>query len=145
MNGLQAVVFCLDGERHALLASAVERVVRTVEITALPGAPEGVLGVIDVGGRLLPVLDLRRRLERPPRDQAASDQLMIVDTGSCRVVLPIEEVHDIVVMDAAAVAGEALAADGLVWSHDVDRLFAPRDAAAFEQALDASREPAGEC
>ena len=64
MIDLQAVVFGLGGQRPA---GVVERVVQAVEITPLPGAPDGMLGVIDVAGRVLPVFDLRQRLELPPR------------------------------------------------------------------------------
>ena len=48
MNSYYLVLFTLDDQRYALHLSAVERVVRAVEITLLPKAPEIVLGVISV-------------------------------------------------------------------------------------------------
>ncbi len=53
------VVFRLDEQRYAIPLAAVERIVRAVEVTALPEGPEIVLGVIDMEGRIRPVLDTR--------------------------------------------------------------------------------------
>ena len=57
----QIVVFALDEPRYALPLSAVERVVRAVEITPLPKAPEIVLGVINMQGQVVPAVDIRKR------------------------------------------------------------------------------------
>jgi len=45
----QFVTFELDDQRYALFLSSVERIVRIVEITPLPRAPEIVLGVVNAG------------------------------------------------------------------------------------------------
>ena len=62
------VVFALDEQRYALHLLAVERVVRAVEVTALPEAPEIVLGVVNVKGRIVPVINVRRRFRLPERN-----------------------------------------------------------------------------
>ena len=59
-ESVQFVVFRLDKQRYALSLAAVERVVRAAEVTLLPNAPPIVLGAIDVGGRVLPVFNVRR-------------------------------------------------------------------------------------
>lgn len=64
----QLVVFRLDAQRFALPLTAVERVVRAVAVTLLPDAPAIVLGAIDVHGRVLPVLNVRRRFNLPQRE-----------------------------------------------------------------------------
>lgn len=50
----QLVVFNLADQRYALHLSAVERVVLIAELTALPKAPEIVLGIINVRGCIVP-------------------------------------------------------------------------------------------
>ncbi|MBN1829042.1 MAG: chemotaxis protein CheW [Deltaproteobacteria bacterium] len=50
------VVFTLDGNRYALSLSSVQRIVRVVEITPLPAAPEIVIGIINVQGKIIPVV-----------------------------------------------------------------------------------------
>ena len=73
----QLVVFTMDEQRYALQLAAVERVVRMVEVTPLPQAPQIVLGVINAQGRIIPVVDIRRRFRLPARDIRLSDHLLI--------------------------------------------------------------------
>ncbi|MDB6169570.1 MAG: chemotaxis protein CheW, partial [Verrucomicrobia bacterium] len=69
----QIVVFRLDAQRYALSLTAVDRIARAVEITPLPNAPDIVLGVINVSGRVLPVLNLRRRFRMRERAISPAD------------------------------------------------------------------------
>ncbi len=69
--------FWLDGHRFGLELSAVERVVRMVEITPLPNAPAIVMGAINVEGRIIPVVDIRARLGLPQRAVRPSDALIL--------------------------------------------------------------------
>jgi purine-binding chemotaxis protein CheW len=96
----QVVVFTLDDERFALALTRVERIVRAVEITHLPDAPETVHGVIDVEGRIIPVVNTRKRLGLPEREIELDDLFIIVngrDRGLALVgdeVLPVLEIPD---------------------------------------------------
>lgn len=71
------IVFTLDGLFYAISLSAVSRVIRAVEITPLPKAPSIVLGVINLGGRIIPVVNIRRRFRLPERDLELTDQLIV--------------------------------------------------------------------
>ena len=53
------VVFTLDEQRYALRLSAVERIVRAVEVIPLPETPKIVIGMINVQGRVMPVVNIR--------------------------------------------------------------------------------------
>src|SRR4030095_4941911 len=54
--------FVLDREEYAVDVHVVQEIRRVTEITAVPRAPEFIRGVINLRGRILPVVDLRRRL-----------------------------------------------------------------------------------
>ncbi len=56
----QLVVFTVDDQQYALNLVCVERVVRAVEVTHLPQAPETVLGVINFEGQVIPVVNTRQ-------------------------------------------------------------------------------------
>jgi purine-binding chemotaxis protein CheW len=73
----QCIVFTLDERFYALRLSAVSRVVHAVEITPLPDAPPIVIGVINLGGRIIPVVNIRRRFRLPERDLELTDQLIV--------------------------------------------------------------------
>ena len=92
INPLQILVFTLDERRYALNLSAVERVVQAVEITPLPKAPELVLGVINVQGYIIPVVDIRRRVHLPSRDMALADRFILARTARRRVALVVDAV-----------------------------------------------------
>src|SRR5712692_1417869 len=89
------VVFALDGNRYALRLSAVERIVRLVEVTPLPQAPEIVLGVVNVQGRIISVIDIRKRFRLPGREMSLSDQLVIAHTSRRPVGLVADTVSGV--------------------------------------------------
>jgi len=97
MNNLcQFVIFAIDEQRYALPLSEVERIVRAVEITPLPKAPEIVLGVVDVQERITPVINIRRRFGLPEKETELSDQLIIARTSNRSVALPVDSVSGVV-------------------------------------------------
>jgi purine-binding chemotaxis protein CheW len=88
----QVVVFTLDDERFALNLTRVERIVRAVEITHLPDAPRTVLGVINVEGRIVPVVNTRKRLGLPEREIELDDLFLIVNGAKTSLALVADEV-----------------------------------------------------
>jgi purine-binding chemotaxis protein CheW len=85
------VVFVLEGQRYALALEHVERLLRAVEITPLPDSFGTVCGVINVQGKVVPVLDLRRRFGLPGREIDVRDQLLVVRSGQTLIALPVDD------------------------------------------------------
>ena len=142
------VVFVLDGQRYALYLSAVERIARVVEITPLPKAPGVVLGVINVGGRIIPVVDIRKRFGLPAREINLSDQLVIASTSRRRVALVVDSVigvkEDSVASMVAAeqilprmeyVKGVVKLEDGMILIHDLNTFLSLEEETALDSAL----------
>lgn len=92
VHNKKIVLFSLDEPRYALYLSVVERVVRAVEITPLPKAPDIVLGVINFQGEIIPVVDIRKRFRLPPREINIEDQFIIAQTSKRLVVLAVDSV-----------------------------------------------------
>ena len=90
------VVFNLDEQRFALPFSDVTRIIRVVEITNLPEAPEVVLGVINIQGQIVPVINLRERFRLPKREISLSDQFIIAHTSERSVALLVDAVTDVI-------------------------------------------------
>ena len=86
------VLFSLEEPRYALYLSAVERVIRSVGITPLPKAPEIVLGVINMQGEIIPVIDIRKLFRLPAREINIEDQFIIAKTSKRLVVLAVDSV-----------------------------------------------------
>jgi purine-binding chemotaxis protein CheW len=84
------VLFTVDGQIYGLDLWEVERIVRAVEVNPLPEVPAYVAGVVDVHGRILPVVDLRARFDRPTRPIDLADHLVIAKSPTHSVVLPVD-------------------------------------------------------
>jgi purine-binding chemotaxis protein CheW len=145
----QFVVFVLDAQRYALRLSAVDRVVRVVHITPLSKAPAIVLGVVNVQGRVIPVISLRRRLRLPDREIALTDQLIVAHTARRPVALVADAVTDVLecseqVLTVATsilpgvehLAGVVTLDDGLILVHDLDTFLSLEDEQSLERALE---------
>ena len=75
------VVFTLGGYEYGLPADNVNEVIRFVAVTPVPESPSWVLGVIDLRGRTIPVVDGRRRLGLPDREDWLAAAIVIVESG----------------------------------------------------------------
>jgi purine-binding chemotaxis protein CheW len=75
------VVFTLGGYEYGLRADNVDEVIRFVAVTPVPESPEWVLGVIDLRGRTIPVVDGRRRLGLPEREDWLAAAIVVVASG----------------------------------------------------------------
>jgi len=144
------VLFTLGEERYALHLSAVERVVRAVEITLLPKAPEIVLGVINVQGRIVPVVNIRRRFRLSERELKLSDQIVIARTSRRTVALVVDAVGGVtelsgkeivlpeeIVPQMQYVEGVVKLEDGLVLIHDLDRFLSLNEEITLDVAMNA--------
>jgi purine-binding chemotaxis protein CheW len=147
------VIFTLDENRFALKLSAVERVVRVVEITPLPKAPDIVLGIIDVQGGIIPVIDVRKRFRFPERETQLNDQLIIARTVKRTVALLADDVTGVmacpverivegekVVSGMAFVEGIVKIDEGMILIHNLDTFLSLDEENRLDDAI---RESAG--
>jgi purine-binding chemotaxis protein CheW len=145
----QLVVFTVDGRRYAVPLSVVDRVVRMVESTPVPQIPQIVLGVINAQGRIIPVVDIRKRFCLPARAPHLSDQLLIARTSKRAVALVVDAVSEVVTLSSKEVVlGETVIAhldyvtgavkrpDGLILIHDLDRFLSLEEEQGLHDAID---------
>ena len=92
----QLVIFVLDEQRYALCLDIVDRVVRAVEVTPLPEAPSIILGIINLQGRVVPVVNLRRRFHLEERAVDIDDHFVIARSSTGLVALPVDEAQGLV-------------------------------------------------
>jgi purine-binding chemotaxis protein CheW len=144
-------VFTLDAQRYALPLPAVDRVVRIVAITPLPKAPDIVLGVVNIQGGVIPVINMRRRFCLPEREAALTDQLVVAHTARRPVALLADAVPDIIACPAqnliAAghivpgveyVEGVVKLAGDLILIHDLDKFLSLEEEVLLDRALENS-------
>ncbi|HEX8274653.1 MAG TPA: chemotaxis protein CheW [Longimicrobiaceae bacterium] len=148
---MEILLFDVAGERCALPLADVLRVVPAAAVAPLPGAPPVVEGVLDLRGRVVPVLSLRRRFALPDRPLRPDEVFVVVAVGG-RVValradaaLGIARVEDGDVVPAARVVarpghvgGVARLPDGLALIHDLGTFLSEAEAAGVDAALAAA-------
>jgi len=96
MRSSHYLVFTLEDQRYALGLEAVERVVRAVELTSVPEAPEILMGLINLQGRIIPVLNIRRRFHLPPRDMEIKDRIIVSRTSSRKIAIIADRTEAVV-------------------------------------------------
>lgn len=88
------IIFSVDQHRLALPLHVVDRVLRMAAITPMPVAPGWVVGMLNLHGRPLPVVDLRLRLGRPFRPYHLDDRLIVLDLHGQAMALAVDHVQD---------------------------------------------------
>jgi purine-binding chemotaxis protein CheW len=149
----QLVVFTLDDQRYALYLHAVERVIRSVEITPLPKAPDIVLGVVNIQGRVIPVVDIRKRFRLPEREINLSDQLIIASTSKRPVALLTDAVNAVIEQSGKRtitsedimpgikyIEGVVKLEDGLILIHDLDKFLSLEEEKALDEIMNNLRD-----
>jgi purine-binding chemotaxis protein CheW len=77
-NPVSLLVFTVGGQRYGLPVTQVTRIIEMVAMLDLPGAPDGVQGMINVQGQVVPVIDLRRRWALPPQIYTLRTPIILV-------------------------------------------------------------------
>jgi purine-binding chemotaxis protein CheW len=127
----------------------VERVVRAAAITPLPKAPEIVLGVLDLQGQVIPVIDLRKRFRLPEREIGISDQFVVARAKLRTVALLVDSTESVLeeTGEALITPGQILngtgflegvtrTEQGLVLIHDLATLLFPEEEELLMRALE---------
>lgn len=91
------------GEHFALDVSSVERVLRYAAPRHLPNSAGWLRGVISVGARLVPVLDLRERLGLAVDTPSDRSRVLVVRLEDGPVGFIVDAVHEVTTVDASAV------------------------------------------
>jgi purine-binding chemotaxis protein CheW len=145
----QLVAFSLGDQQFALPLTTVQRVVRMVEVTRLPKAPEVFLGVIDFQGTIVPVVSMRKRFGLAESETRLSDQLIVADAGTRSVALVVDSVIGVVertaeevteaeeiVPGAQYVKGITRLEGGIVFVNDLDRFLSQKEEQQLDGLLD---------
>ncbi len=97
---IEIVEFTLGSEHYAFASSLVREVFHLTEITPLPSLPPFVLGVTNVRGRILSVIDLRRLLEFGDTGLTNLNRAIILASGNMELAVLADEVVGVYRSDA---------------------------------------------
>lgn len=92
---LQLVSFKIGNEEFGVDILKVQEINRMMQITKVPNAPEFVDGVINLRGRIIPIIDLRIRLGMVKREHDKSTRIVVVELDGKTVGFIVDEVSEV--------------------------------------------------
>lgn len=141
------LIFTLADLRCALPLAGIEQILRAVEISPLPKAPEIVLGLINVQGRLIPVLNIRRLFRLPDSDLRLGDQIILARAATRPVAILVDGTIGVaeygeqdIVMSADLfpgieyLEGVTKLQDDIIYIYNLDRFLSSEDEAGIVAA-----------
>jgi purine-binding chemotaxis protein CheW len=145
------VTFKLADDFFAADIHSVERVLRYQAPTPIPNVPEWIEGVLEYQKRVVPVLDLRKRFELPPRDAASDTRILVFNADGEWIAGIVDQVLEVATLDREKLApppkmfrglsaeylrGIVRRDERLIIYLDVTRLLSTNDRLVLERALD---------
>ena len=98
---IQVVVFTVENKVLGVDILKVQEILRMVEVTPFPRMPDFALGAINLRGRIVPVVNLRRKLGLPERAPGPKTCNLLVRAGDQVIGLLVDEVSEVLDIPAA--------------------------------------------
>ncbi|MFH1783769.1 MAG: chemotaxis protein CheW [bacterium] len=160
INDLQLVVFRLSDEEYAIPIIQVHEIIKPTDVTRIPGMPEFVEGVINLRGKVIPIIDIRKRFRLGIKKQTEDTRVVVVDVDIQVVGLIVDSVTEVLRIPSESIdpvpatisriSSEYLSGIGklrgrLLIILDVGRMLTDLEKVSLEQAkeviTDAQRKP----
>ena len=100
---LQLVTFSTGDEEFGVDILRVQEIIRTMAITNVPKAPEFVEGVINLRGKVIPIIDLRRRFGLQPKEHDKHTRIIVIEINNMIVGFVVDSVSEVLRIPASTV------------------------------------------
>ncbi len=92
---LQVVSFALGSEEYGVDIAQVQEINRMIAVTRVPQAPPFMEGVINLRGRLIPIVDLRTRFGMERAEHTKNTRIVVTEIGSKRLGMVVDSVSEV--------------------------------------------------
>ncbi len=100
---LQLVTFSLGNEEFSVDILKVQEIIRLMDLTRVPKAPEFIEGVINLRGKVIPVMDLRKRFSMPEAEDSSEARIIVVELHKATVGFRVDGVSEVLRLPADTV------------------------------------------
>src|SRR5690349_4110792 len=153
---VQLVIFHLGADLFAADVFAVERVLRYTEPSTVPGVPKWIEGVMPYRDKVIPVVDMRHRIELPDAPITADTRVLVFNGTGGWIGAIVDSVSEVAVVPTASVTpppqlfhglpaqfmrGIAKLGEQVIVVLDIDRVLTSMDRLEFDRAVE-TMEPA---
>lgn len=144
---LQLVIFRLAKEEYGLPITKVQEINRLVPITKLPQTPAFMEGIINLRGRIIPVIDLRKRFQLAAAEQSDDNRIIIVEVSGQTIGIIVDAVTEVVrlpgssvepppptfILDAQYIHGVGKLDERLLIMLDIDKILTSQEEIMLKQ------------
>lgn len=150
---LQLVSFKVGTEEFAIPILSVQEINRMMQITRVPKSPPFIEGVINLRGKIIPVMDLRQRFRMPTKENTSASRIIVVEVGRRVIGFTVDQVNEVLRIssnivepapamvcgvDSDYVQGVGKLEDRLLILLSLDRLFSDDELDELDQAAAAA-------
>jgi len=89
------LTFCLDKECYGIEIKYVTEIIGMQQITEVPGLPDYVKGIINLRGKIIPLMDVRLRFKKEPREYNDRTCVIVVDIKGVALGLIVDRVAEV--------------------------------------------------
>lgn len=93
---IQLVSFNLEKEEYGINVLMVREIIRMLNITRVPNTPHYVEGVINLRGKVIPIISLRRKFDLQETDYDKRTRIMVMEVGSELMGFIVDEVSEVI-------------------------------------------------
>jgi purine-binding chemotaxis protein CheW len=151
---LQVVVFDLDQQIYGVPISSVLEIIRLEKITGLPQAPYFIEGIIEIRGRVIPVMDLRKRFGMQEAEHTQATRIIIVDMDNTTMGIIVDAVTEVLHISSGAIQppppvidnvdrsfihGVALMGERMIILLELDKVLHDKEKEVLESVLTAEQ------
>lgn len=145
---IQLVSFTLSNEEYGVEVLSVREIIRLPDITKMPNTPYFVEGIINLRGKVIPIINLRKRFGLPEIAHSSRTRIMVMDVAGGLVGLVVDAVSEVIRISSEEVqpppplisgnvsqdfiSGVFNHTDHLLIVMDVGRIFSPEEQTLLE-------------
>lgn len=148
------VVFRLNDQFYAISVTAVKHIIRSVQLTYVNDAPKLLLGLMNMAGEIIPVINIRKQLRLPEKTMLISDRIVIANASVFTIAFIADEIIGVMKLSIDNfeqsgdifpgmenfIKGIAKFNNLTILIYDIDTLFPPRQIENISKGIKSFKE-----
>ena len=117
---MQIVIFNVNNEQFAIEANQVEGINEILNITKVPKSPDYVLGLINLRGNIITILDIHKLLNMP-KDNSSENNIIIVNVKNEVIGIVVDQVDEVIEIETLNIKNDEIQEryiKGIIQLHD---------------------------
>ena len=146
----QFVSFVLEGEEYGIPILSVQEIIRFEAVTRIPQSSDFIEGVLNLRGRVIPVVNLRKKFNFPERPNDNATRIIVVEVRNCVTGMVVDEVSEVlqipsenivpppsvgINVDIQFISGMGKVDEKLIILIDIDRILSEKEQSLVQAVL----------